>query len=94
MAKKPGRMADKGRKTVARTDAELAEAEVRVLRDTEIDWEELRPFVTGQDTYDALVDAVRDSTRQNESLAQLKDRLTSLGERGVAFARKIVELSS
>ena len=93
MAKKPGRMAKKGQKTVDRTNAELADAEARLLRDTEIDWEDLRPIVTGQDTYDALVDAVRDSTRQNESLAELKDRLNSLGERGVAFARKIIELA-
>lgn len=94
MAKKPGRMAKKGKKTVDRTNAELADQELEVLRTTTFDFEALRPQVTGQATYDSLIAAVRESTARNEDIAQLKTRLGKLGHEGIAFAKKLVELTA
>lgn len=92
MAKKPGRMAPLGKSTVSRTDAELADTEAQVLQTTQVDWEALRPQVTGQDVYDQLIAAVKESTAQNENLAQLRARIEALGSEGVAFAKRVLKL--
>ena len=92
MARKPGRMAAKGKRTFDRTDAELADQELQLLMDTDIDWDSLRPEVSDQEAYDELIAAVKEATAQNENIAQLKERLTSLGEGGVALIKKVVRL--
>jgi len=80
--------------TVKRVNAELADAELELLRRTTVDLQALRPQVTDKETYDKLMAAVAESTRKNESIAQLKSRLQSLGEAGVAVVKRAVELAS
>ncbi len=92
MARRPGRMAGRGDRAAARTNAELAEQELQVLLQTTIDWEEIRPEITDQETYDALIAAVQAATAQNENIAQLKDRLAALGSGGAALVKKVISL--
>lgn len=90
MVRKSGRLRRLSRKTRQRTDAELRDQELQLLQQTGIDWEALRPVVTGQDTYDRLAAAVAESTARNEDLAQLKARLQALGEGVWELARRVI----
>jgi len=92
MVRKPGRMANLGNKTFDRTDDELSDDEALLLLNTNINWEELRPEVTDHEVYDKLINIVQEATQKNENLAQLKDRLKTLGKEGFAVAKKIIKL--
>lgn len=94
MARKPGRMAGLGKKTFERTDAELSDEEAQVLLSTSVNWEDLRPKVADQEVYDKLIKVVNKATKNNESLAQLKNRLESLGKEGLKVAKKVADLIS
>ena len=84
-----GRLGDKAAET---TNAQLAEAEVQLLKETAANLEALRPKITDKAAFDALVKAVRESTARNENIAQLKQRLTELGQGAVAVAREAAKL--
>ena len=92
MARKPGRMADLGNKTFDRTNAELSDEEAKILLETNIDWEALRPKISDQEIYNRLIHEVQAATQKNENLAQLKDRLSTLGKEGLSVAKKIAQL--
>ena len=92
MARKPGRMANLGKKTFEKTDAELSDNEANILLTTSINWEDLRPQVSDKEAFDKLITAVQESTQNNENLAQIKTRLTTLGKEGIAVAKKVVDI--
>ena len=92
MARKPGRMASLGDKARDRTNLELSDTEANILLSTTIDWEALRPQVTDKQTYDRLIEQVQQATANNEDLAQLKNRIETLGKEGVQLAKTIIEL--
>lgn len=89
-----GRMGNLGDQAFRQTDEELAEREAEVLLQTTIDWEELRPQIDGGEVYDQLIAEVQDATRKNEDLAQLKERIQTLGTEGIQMARKVIELAT
>jgi len=90
--RKPGRMSNLGEKAFKKTEQELADEEVKLLLETSIDWESLRPKVTNAADYDQLINIVNESTQRNESIAQLSNRLKQLGEESLVLAKKVVKL--
>ena len=85
------KIADEAADTV---DKKLEQHELEVLTRTSIDWEALRPQVTDQDAFNRLMAAVNASTKNNESKAQLKNRLQALGTEGLAVAKRVASLVS
>jgi hypothetical protein len=83
------RLADK---TKAKTDALLKDDEAQLLASTAVDLEELKPLFSDQASFDALIKAVNESTAKNESIAQLKQRLTDLGTGVLAVAKEVAPL--
>ncbi len=92
MPRKPGRMRDAGDKAFRKTDKELEEKELKLLLNTSIDWEAMRPEVHDRALYDQLIKVVDEATRNNDSLAQLKTRLETSGNEGIELARKVISL--
>ncbi len=90
--RKPGRMSRLGDQVFDETDRELADEEVGILLRTSIDWEGLRPQVTNAAVYDQLIAVVQESTRKNESIAQLRGRLQQLGQEGLKLVKKVIGL--
>jgi len=89
-----GGMGDLSDEAARETDEVLRDQEVKLLAETKIDWKRLRPEIADQQTYDALAAAVQAATSGNETLAQLKVRVQSLGKEGAAVARKVLKLAT
>lgn len=92
MARQPGRMGKLGDETYEKTNLELADQELQVLIQSSSRWEELRPLIHDQETYDRLISMVQQATANHENLAQLRARIDTLGKEGWALARKVIEL--
>jgi hypothetical protein len=88
------------RRRLREASKEAAEAASALLADelaalqgaTTVDLEALRPKVKDKASLDALIAAVAESTRQNESKAQLRRRITKLGEGVVSVAGRVARL--
>ena len=87
-----GGMGKRSRETRARVDEELKERELTVLIDTTVDLEALRPKISDAESFNKLVEAVQASTGKNESIAQLKDRITTLGKGVIDVAKEVIKL--
>jgi len=85
-------MDDLADKAEQETNEALRDTELKLLLETRIDWNALRPQIADQETYDTLIAAVQSATAQNESIAQLKARIVALGSAGIAVAGKVVQL--
>jgi hypothetical protein len=83
------RLADK---TKAKADALLTDDEATLLAATDVDLAGLRPQVSDAASFDKLVEAVMESTAENESIAQLKQRLTDLGAGVLGVAKEVAPL--
>lgn len=94
MSRKPGRMGGMGQRTISRTNEELADEELTLLKQTTVDWEKLRPMIHDEDAYNKLINVVQKATTNNENLAQFKNRVVALGKEGWNVARKIIELTT
>jgi len=80
------------RRSAEAADQELA-ADLEKLRQANtLDLEALKPQLSDDEAFDALVAAVRDSTARNENLAQLQIRIKALGENVVGLAGKAAKL--
>ena len=75
--------------TAKQTDAELKEEELKVLLDTNVNLEDLRPNVGDDATYTKLINAVKEATDKNKDIALLKKRVKALGKAGVDVFNKI-----
>jgi hypothetical protein len=87
-----GGMGKLSRKTRARVDEELKEQELTVLMDTTVDLESLRPQISDVESFNKLIEAVQASTGKNESIAQLKDRIATLGKGVIEVAKEVAKL--
>jgi transposase len=77
----------------AKETDELLSEELDALKDaTAADMESLKPKITDKETYAKLIDAVKESTDKNESLAQLEARLKTLGTTAIKVAKEAVKL--
>lgn len=87
-------MRRRSRKSVARANLELEDAELAMLQGSTIDWEALRPQVEDGETYDKLIVEVNAAAAANESLAALKTRLVKLGTAGAAVIKKVIAIAA
>ena len=92
MARKSGRMRSIGKKTFDRTNLELADKELKVLRNTKIVWESLRPKISNKELYDRLINEIKLSTDKNEDLSQLRNRIQEFGKEGLDLVRKVIKM--
>ncbi len=84
-----GGMEGLANEVVGQVDKELADEEARLLQQTTVNLEQLRPQISDPDAFDKLVEAVQKSTQKNENLAQLKARLEKLGEGVLRIAKEV-----
>jgi hypothetical protein len=55
--------------------------------------DQIRPDATDLETYDQLITVVKEASSANISQAELKDRITELGEVAIKIARRIPKLT-
>ncbi len=84
-----GGMEGLANEVVSQVDKELVDEEARLLQQTTVNLEQLRPQISDPDAFDKLVEAVQKSTQKNENLAQLKARLEKLGEGVLRIAKEV-----
>lgn len=84
-----GGMEGLANEVVGQVDKELADEEARLLQQTTVNLEQLRPQISDPDAFAKLVEAVQESTQKNENLAQLKARLEKLGEGVLRIAKEV-----
>jgi len=83
------RMAEKAAESAAKTNA-LLENELQALQQaTKTDLEALRPKVSDQESYKKLIDIVDQSSRANENIGQLQERIERAGTQVVTLAKKV-----
>jgi len=92
MARKPGRMAGIGNKTIDKTNSQLSDIELDVIANTSVDWESLKPQITDKESYENLIKAVNETTQKNEDIALLKNRLEKMGKGVMSVAKKVYEI--
>lgn len=82
-------MRGRASQTAARVDARLAEMEGRLITETTLDWESLRPRLSDAADYERLMTIVDEATQQNESIGELVNRLKALGAGGADLLAKV-----
>ena len=75
-----------------KTDAILEDELNSLLEVTSSDLEALRPKISNEEEFDKLIAAVEDSTRRNEALADLKNRLEKLGKNAIIVVKEAARL--
>jgi len=86
-------MRDLSKGSVEAANKALRDEELALLRGDADRLERLRPQLAADGAdFEKLLAAVRESTEQNESVAQLQDRLKALGGGVLAVARKAIAL--
>jgi hypothetical protein len=80
--------------SAAAADTALKDDEAELLKTTAVDLSTLRPQVSDKVSFDALIAAVNESTRRNESIAQLKQRITDLGQGALAVAKQAAAIAA
>jgi len=85
--------ADKAEK---RADEKLADQLEKIRGLTSVDLEALKPKIEMQDEekFEQLMAAVEESTRNNESLAEFRTRVTTLVKDGGAFVERVGGLAA
>lgn len=86
------RLREKSQLAARAADVELAAELDRIRQAAAADLQKLKPQLSDQAAFDALVKAVNESTAANETKAQLRKRVKALGEGVVAVARKVAGL--
>ncbi|SYZ71892.1 hypothetical protein TRIP_C20007 [Candidatus Zixiibacteriota bacterium] len=82
-----GKLADE---TARQVDQMLSDDELELIKNTSINWESLKPKITNSETYTSLINAVQQSTKKNEDLAQLRARIENLGKDALKAARTLI----
>ena len=82
----------KSKKSRDRADA-ITNEDLEILIDArEVDLEMLRPDISDEETYDALIAIVKNSIKRNEDLATLKERIEKLGAVGLKVVKTVISL--
>lgn len=89
-----GRMGSLGDEIFDETNKELADREAELLLESDIDWGDIRPQIDGGEVYEQLIMEVQEATRNNEDLAQLKERIESMGKEAVQMVRKVIDIAT
>lgn len=89
---KKERLKTKSQASRAKAD-ELLNDELEILRKAnKTDIENLCPKTASEELYNKLIAEVNESTRQNESVAELNNRVKKLGSDAIHLAKDIVKL--
>lgn len=89
---KKKRLQELAAKAKAATDELLSEELENLKKITSTDVELLRVKITNKETYDKLIDVVKESTAKNENLAQLKTRIEKLGSIAKDVVKEVINL--
>jgi hypothetical protein len=87
-------MDDLAEETARQTDALLADQELAILKKTSTNLKSFRIAISDKASFDKLISATNASTKNNESVGQLRDRIRQLGGGVVAVAKQVVVLAS
>jgi hypothetical protein len=79
-------------KSIEETDALLLDEYNTLKQATKSDLDALRPKVSDPATYDKLIPIINEATQNNLSLADLQQRLESLGAGAVKLGKEVVKL--
>jgi hypothetical protein len=82
-------MDDLAADAASEVDALFAAREAKLIAETTLNWERIKPELTDEAEYDRLMEAVGEATTRNESLGQLVERLKNIGAGGLALAEKV-----
>ena len=85
-----GGMGDLADQTAMKVNQMLADRELQLLKNTGIDLNKLRPQISDEESFNKLIDAVQAATQRNESIAQLKSRIFTLGEDVIKVAKEVL----
>ncbi len=91
-AKMRAELEEQSREAATETDAILNDELVALKNATGADLDSLKPKITDKVVYEKLISAVKESTDKNESLAQLQDRLKTLGKTAINVGKEAVKL--
>jgi len=72
----------------------LKDRETELLSKTASSLESLRPRVSDKESFDKLIAVIKESTARNESIAQLKQRITDLGKGALAVAKEVAAIAA
>ncbi|MDQ1353733.1 MAG: hypothetical protein QG657_4040 [Acidobacteriota bacterium] len=83
------------------SDKQAAQETDEVLRNrleaikslTRADLDKLRPEISDQETYDQLIEIVKNATGKNENLARIVERMQGLAQGAKALADKVISLA-
>lgn len=78
--------------TVKKTNEQLKDEELKVLMASSGKLASLKPQISDKAAFDQLVASVAKATKNNENVAQLQARLSTLGEAVVGVAKKVMPL--
>jgi hypothetical protein len=79
MANGSGGMYDLAKKTREKVDNAMAVIEEQLVKAANVDMESLRPQVTDKEAFDQLAALVNEATQKNCTIAELKDKVFTLG---------------
>ncbi len=86
------RLREDSRRSAEAADKEL-EGELEILRQANLlDLESLKPQISDPAAFDVLLAAVQEASAHNESLAQVKSRIKTLGKGVVQVAKEAAGL--
>lgn len=85
-------MGARGDDAIKRTETILGDQEAALLKNTATNLETFRAQISDQVAFDAMLGAVNAATQNNENIAQLKGRLTQLGNGVLEVAKKVAIL--
>ena len=77
--------------TKQRVDEQLRDREVELLLRTSVNLQTLLPNISDKKSLDLLIAAVSESRKNNENVAELKERISALGEGVVKVASNVVQ---
>jgi hypothetical protein len=80
------------KKSIDETNALLADDYNTLIQATKSDLDALRPKVNDQETYDKIIAIVNNATENNLALADVQQRLQSLGAGAVQMAKEVAKL--
>ena len=92
MSRRPGRMANLGKKSMQRANEALSDKEAEVILSTSSDLQALKSQIGNDEAFDRLIEVVEQATQGNMDIALLKSRIEKMGETVITVAKKAVSL--
>ncbi len=85
-----GGMGELADQTAMKVNQMLADRELQLLKNTGVNMNKLRPQISDEASFNKLMEAVQAATQRNESIAELKSRIFTLGEGVIKVAKEVL----